>query len=1144
MRWAIASAALMVLMLAGLPGVAVAETVEYQVSASADDTQATQTTNSATLTTMRWPYSNDSIRSFARWQINIPVGATIQSAYVKVCSNSSTTSERAVQLQLLDSDSCSDFSTNPYAWATTGSTVNWSLGTWATGTWYTSPDIAAIVQAFVDRAGYAPGHYLGLCGSWQSGTAVTSARTWDFSGSTYGARLEITYTAGTANEPPTADAGSNQQVVDSGGDGHEIVTLDGSASSDSDGTIVSYVWTESGTTIATGSSPQVDLGIGEHTITLTVADDDGATDDAAVQVTVSAQQATTTIEYQVSASVDDTQASEASNSPTLSTMRWPYSNDSIRSFARWQIDIPAGATIQSAYVKVCANSSTTSERSVRLQLVDADSCADFSTNPYGWATTGSTVDWSLGTWSSGTWYTSPDVTAMVQAFVDRAGYAPGSYLGLCGSWASGTAVTSARTWDFSGNVNGAKLEVTYSVGAANEPPTADAGSDQQVADSGGDGYETVTLDGSSSSDADGTIVSYVWTEGGSAIATGDTAEVVLGVGTHTILLTVTDDDGATAEDAVVVTVSLQGILTVDAGDDQTVTDLHDSGYAVVRLGGAASRDPAEITSYVWYEGATQIATGNWPTVCPTVGAHTFTLVVTDIDSQTAQDAVTVVVNPYDSDTCPPLTIPIYTPQNAPATPTLEELPLVSSVTYCDVTWTFSSPVRVGRFVTGDYYVVGPVTITGITPAWDGVKNGSVLNLPVTGVLARSQTGFDTRARGGRYQASLTVVPPISMVAGDILISSICMADGETPIEPFGGGTQSGSPVKSVSVLHCLSAPVPPDAFRPGYTDRTQTIYLSRNLDRSLLPTVNYGQTAYVWPMRHGIFEGLSTTTIHTWAWLYERPWIDICWFNYDSPLAYMPGYGHLIARAESMASLILATNEAPADKEKLLIGFLQYGIDLWGAARGGFVGWPGFGGLQSGRKWPIVMAGVLLGDEDMASPTVSYPNCLFGEDTQTLYGDGWTGTTVVFGGHQYGKGLDYWLDPPPTETKDAGPYEHKDPTTWNSWNYQSESYRRCCTASGWVGYALVVQLMGAEAAWDNDAFFVYCDRWMYEDNAATAAVLQEALELNPDPYFHDDFSIPANWLLPSSKHASEQFVQDMWNMFRTTLSRPTDQWME
>ena len=89
----------------------------------------------------------------------------------------------------------------------------------------------------------------------------------------------------------------------------------------------------------------------------------------------------------------------------------------------------------------------------------------------------------------------------------------------------------------------------------NQDPIADAGPDQWVYDTDADLVESVTLDGSGSSDVDGVIESYVWTENDIEIATGVSPTVEFGLGTHTVLLTVTDDGGKTATDEVVIKVT-------------------------------------------------------------------------------------------------------------------------------------------------------------------------------------------------------------------------------------------------------------------------------------------------------------------------------------------------------------------------------------------------------------------------------------------------------------------------------------------------------------------------------------------------------------------------------------------------------------
>ncbi|VGO15085.1 hypothetical protein PDESU_03665 [Pontiella desulfatans] len=91
-------------------------------------------------------------------------------------------------------------------------------------------------------------------------------------------------------------------------------------------------------------------------------------------------------------------------------------------------------------------------------------------------------------------------------------------------------------------------------------PQADAGTDQTVTDDDYSGAEPVILDGAGSTDADGTITNYVWDIAGTPIATGETAQVYLNVGAHSITLTVTDNEGATGADAVQITVVSPGNL--------------------------------------------------------------------------------------------------------------------------------------------------------------------------------------------------------------------------------------------------------------------------------------------------------------------------------------------------------------------------------------------------------------------------------------------------------------------------------------------------------------------------------------------------------------------------------------------------------
>jgi hypothetical protein len=214
-----------------------------------------------------------------------------------------------------------------------------------------------------------------------------------------------------------------------------------------------------------------------------------------------------------------------------------------------------------------------------------------------------------------------------------------------------------------------------------------------------------------------------------------------------------------------------------------------------------------------------------------------------------------------------------------------------------------------------------------------------------------------------------------------------------------------------------------------------------------------------------------------------------------------------------IASLVLMLDYPEMEKEKLLVNFVQYGIDLWGIVRAGHPGWPAHGGHGSGRKWPIVFAGIMLGDKDMQSPKAKYPHVKFGEDMQTIYGKGWTGAKALYAGHVGEEGSKY--------EKGWGAYEHLLPSQWPS--MLGESYRRCCTSVAWVGQALAARIMHAEKTWDHDAFFDYVDRWMEEDDTRAVQTIKQATG--------QDCSAP--WL--RQRQAWDPLVSQMWATYRHHL---------
>jgi hypothetical protein len=455
-----------------------------------------------------------------------------------------------------------------------------------------------------------------------------------------------------------------------------------------------------------------------------------------------------------------------------------------------------------------------------------------------------------------------------------------------------------------------------------------------------------------------------------------------------------------------------------------------------------------------------------------------------------------------------------------------------------VTWTFASPVQVGQFVNGDYYVVGPVTVTDVSPEANnpdlafaedaGIPyvNGSVVDMPTPD----GKSPFDSRLEGNIvdywFSAADRAYAPISLKPGDALVSSISFDGGENSVPNImRSGDLSASPVASDSVLSVVSAAQSADAFRPSYCDRAQNIYHANDLNRSLLlslaaPNPNAPN---------------GVPTLANFEGYFRQPWIDLNPFLFDVPAEYMPDYGEEVAFAVSYVGLLLQLNFAPADKVDLTNYFVQYGIDLWGCVQSGY-GWPAFGGHRSGRKFPILFAGLLLGDTNMQHVSSLYPN-EFGEDMQTVYVDAipgrytatWEGATVMYGGH-YGV-LDGGI---PVSPGLYGPYEQLAPTAWPvltpPGEQLGESYRRCCTSVSWVGEALAARLLGMQGIWNYPAFFDYVDRWMFEPGDATDTTTIKS---------ETGYDYTASWEAEGQTEGWLQgefpqytFIDDMWAAYR------------
>lgn len=185
--------------------------------------------------------------------------------------------------------------------------------------------------------------------------------------------------------------------------------------------------------------------------------------------------------------------------------------------------------------------------------------------------------------------------------------------------------------------------------------------------------------------------------------------------------------------------------------------------------------------------------------------------------------------------------------------------------------------------------------------------------------------------------------------------------------------------------------------------------------------------------------------------------------------------------------------------EKLLLRFVQLGIDYYGVTQSDNDLWRANGGHNSGRKMSILFAGVLLDHERMKQVRAS-----FAEDEQTYYGVGYRGQKVL------------WT----IDRRESRKHEHLPPQQWsgppfkgenNGW--KSEGYRKL-NGPTWIGQALAARLLGAKAHWNRDAFFDYVDRWAAEAKDGTV----DPKSLQPAAY--DPF------------YGTGEFVHVMWPAYR------------
>jgi len=380
--------------------------------------------------------------------------------------------------------------------------------------------------------------------------------------------------------------------------------------------------------------------------------------------------------------------------------------------------------------------------------------------------------------------------------------------------------------------------------------------------------------------------------------------------------------------------------------------------------------------------------------------------------------------------------------------------ITDTVTQYGITWTFDKARPVGKYATGDWWVVGPVTIKSVTPIPEKGRNGAVIN-PKAG----DRQGYDDRLAG--FDAGMGSSFPLEFKPGQSLVSTESLADPHD-IPPdciYPPNPLKEYALRTAAVLTCVDHAPPEDSFRPAYVGTWRETFRVAQLRRNLLPNLEPPA---------GLPDVAKLERALERIWLDHRTGFQS---NYFHPLANMPDYGREITNIVSETGLVLMLRDQDQKRETLLLRFIQKGIDNYGVVQSNPKIWTADGGHDSGRKLPILFAGVLLNHEGMMHVKAS-----FAEDEQTYHGNGFNGQKAL-----------WTINPSNINAR----HEEADPADWKTFGKganngtKAEGYRRL-NGPTWVGQALVARLIGAVGMWDHPPYFDYVDRWCSEEKEKAA----------------------------------------------------------
>lgn len=385
---------------------------------------------------------------------------------------------------------------------------------------------------------------------------------------------------------------------------------------------------------------------------------------------------------------------------------------------------------------------------------------------------------------------------------------------------------------------------------------------------------------------------------------------------------------------------------------------------------------------------------------------------------------------------------------------------------------------------------GYAEIEGYTPAFDGA-NGAIKN----------NRGYN-EAPFGNTQIQL----PVRLYPGDTLVISkkAVLPPNQKPRDAYWPGVTGRSVIDEMLAIVCtpfehnntevFRAPALGNSIISTFF-RSSPIKLS-SIDLTKLPkAINYNS-----------IQPLTKMSVEDFLRYLSDKFSDFCGDMYSgwstdtrTPDFQNPGYGTCYSALVSQAMVALCLNIDNELKFRLARNMVQWGLDLagaWGDGRFNYVN----GGHMQGRKALIILAGILLNVEPLATPNKFVGNA-FQEDDAYYYDENnawWFGWKYGWMSHP---GISRWL--------------HKPPSQWTTGTYneiwRTNGYMEHVIGSQ-IGTVLAMKLMNRSNDFGKNITGMV-KQWM---GPIDQSVKNELIAVGVNPRWGESYAVGLHYLICST----------------------------